>query len=297
MMIKIKQLSVRLVTAVCILFAPNVAVSQYVEGGIMLGGSNYLGDLSGTMMNFGLTKPSGGVLIRYNINDKFTAKAYLGYGRIAGADSLSSKDAHKLRNLSFYTDIFEASLQMEYNLIPYSFKYNARRPWVPYVFFGVGLFNYNPKTFYNGEVYELQPLATEGQETTQYNDKERYNLTQFVVPFGFGIKKRIHDRWSIGAELGFRYTFTNYLDDVGGTYANLQVLERGKGPLSAILSDRSAEKNMVFDPEKNATVPVALFAENAPRSNKKYDVNDIYVFVGINITYRLKRPILCPNFN
>ena len=33
------------------------------------------------------------------------------------------------------------------------------------------------------------------------------------------------------------------------------------------------------------------------RVYNEYDVNDIYVFVGINITYRLKRPILCPNFN
>jgi hypothetical protein len=260
--------------------------AQFFEGGILIGGSNYIGDLSGKFINIGTTRPAAGILLRYNINQRFTVKGYLGYGRITGVDSLSTVEYHKQRNLSFYSDVWEFSTQLEFNILPYSFKRYAKKPFVPYVFVGIGVFNFNPTATYQGKNYELQPLGTEGQGTTQYNDLEKYTLTQFCIPFGLGVKKRVSDRWTVGLEIGARYTFTNYLDDVGGKYANQQIVARGNGEIAGVLSDRSAEK-IGGDP---------LFKEGDRRSNKSIDVNDIYIFGGISVTFRLKKKLQCPSF-
>jgi hypothetical protein len=266
---------------------------MFLEGGLLIGGSNYIGDLSGTFMNLGLTRPSGGIMVRYNLSEHFSAKGYMGYGRIVGADSLSGNTFEQTRNLSFFTDLYEISLQMEYNFLPYSYKYYDKKQFVPYVFLGVGLFNYNPKTNFRGNIIELQPLGTEGQGTTEYNDREKYALTQFCFPFGAGVKKRVAERWTVGFELGFRYTMTNYLDDVGGTYANFRVVQRGNGLAAGILSDRSDEKNLQFGPD-NELIYAPKFNEGDRRSNKKYDLNDFYVFAGLNVTFRFRKNVVCP---
>jgi hypothetical protein len=39
-----------------------------------------------------------------------------------------------------------------------------------------------------------------------------YSKIGFGVPAGIGFKYAIDSKWSFGMELGFRYTFTDYLD-------------------------------------------------------------------------------------
>lgn len=270
------------------------AKAQYIEGGIFLGGTNYLGDLSGTFMNLGATRPAGGVIARYHINDRFTLRGFVGYGSIWGADSLSSKQAHQARNLSFYSHLIEFSTGVEYNLIKFSYKRYAPRPFVPFVFASIGVFNFNPKANLDGKEFELQPLGTEGQQTTEYNEKRKYDLTQFCIPFGVGVKKRLTDRLTLAIEVGARYTFTNYIDDVGGTYANRNVVDRFYGEEAGALSDRSGERNVQIVNGEATRVP--LFASGDRRSNKRFDVNDFYFFGGITLTYRLKKNTQCPKF-
>jgi len=264
-----------------------VANSQNLEGGLLIGASNYIGDMSGPTFNYRLTKPAVGIIFRYNFEQRWALKGYAGYGRIAGADSLSTFNKYNnKRNLSFFTDIFELSAQIEYNLIPIDNRVYSKKMIVPYVFIGLGVFKFNPKTYLGGKVYELQPLATEGQGSTQYNSLEKYSLTQFCVPFGVGLKRKISLRWTLGAEVGFRYTFTNYLDDVGGVYANSGVVSKSTGEVAGILADRSVERG-----------GTPAFQEGDKRSHKRFDVNDIYFFSGVSITFRLKGRAICPRFN
>ena len=263
--------------------------SQNLEGGILLGCSNYNGDLSGMLIDFSQTKMAGGIIVRYNIDDRWSLKGYLGYGRISGADSLSTYNSYNhSRNLSFYTDIFEISGQIEYNLIKVDNRFYGKRPYVPYVFIGLGVYNFNPKAILGGKSYELQPLATEGQGSTTYNSLDKYSLTQACIPIGFGIKKKISRRWTLGLEIGARYTFTNYLDDVGGTYANNGVVGKSTGEVAAALADRSREVNGTGFPQ---------FLEGDKRTNKKIKINDIYIFSGITLTFKIKGKTHCPRFN
>ena len=51
-------------------------------------------------------------------------------------------------------------------------------------------------------------------------DQKPYNLTQFAIPFGGGIKFRVSENVVLAYEVGFRKTFTDYLDDVSTFYVD-----------------------------------------------------------------------------
>jgi hypothetical protein len=56
---------------------------------------------------------------------------------------------------------------------------------------------------------------------------------------GGGIRLRFSERFAIGAELGGRITFTDYLDDLSETRVNYAQLERERGEPIAQLSNPS----------------------------------------------------------
>jgi len=277
-----------LVTASLFLLNVISSKAQGLELGLYLGGSNYFGDLSHNTIAIGETHPSASFIGRVNLGEKWAAKGLLGYARISGTDANASKAENVNRNLSFFSNVYELSIQLEYNLLPNSTRYSATRKFIPYLFGGIGLFNYNPKALYLGQEVELQPIGTEGQGTTQYNDKIKYSLTQFCFPIGFGVKKKISKRLSLGFEIGVRYTRTNYLDDVGGTYADYIVVARSSGAAAGALADRSGE---LTSDKSN------LFKDGDKRSNKSIDINDMYLMGGFTITYIFPNGgIKCPRF-
>jgi hypothetical protein len=161
------------------------------------------------------------------------------YGRVAGDDAKSKADVE--RNLSFRSNIFEASSQLELNFLPYITGSKEKNYFTPYIFAGLAVFHFNPKAEYNGEWYALQPLSTEGQGTSLSNQKP-YSLTNVSIPFGFGFKYSVGDYICVGAEWGLRKTFTGYIDDISTTYPDPIALAADKGQIAAILSDRSIKE-------------------------------------------------------
>jgi hypothetical protein len=64
------------------------------------------------------------------------------------------------------------------------------------------------------------------------------------VPFGVGVKYALNDRMNIGAELTYRFTNTDYLDDVSKTYVGADkfpTLPDGSPSVAQKLQDRSYE--------------------------------------------------------
>ena len=232
------------------------------------------------------THPAAAIIGRYNLDETWAVKGCFAYGRISGYDSLGSSSYRKARNLNFYTDIYEFSAQIELNLVknkPGSYKL------IPYVFAGIGVFNFNPKTKFHDTIYELQPLGTEGQGTTLYNDRQKYALTTVCIPLGVGLKKKVTAHISVGIEAGVRLTFTNYLDDVSGTYADARAVGASNGAIAQKLSDRSGEKN---SPEYTN-----IFREGDLRGFKSFKFTDMYFIGGLTITYVFRNPgIKCPKF-
>jgi hypothetical protein len=265
------------------LYTPVLLKAQYSSIGIEGGGFTYFGDLNQDE-KFNLTKFAGGVLYKYSIDNRISFKTMLNAGMISGSDQYQSTNYYqRLRNLSFFSDIFEVSEQVEFNFLPFS-PNNPKNIFTPYFLLGFGIFHFNPETFYDGHTYLLQPLGTEGQGLPEYPDLKKYPLisTEFLI--GGGFKFRLSRHWSTFIEIAQRKTHTNYLDDVGGVYANPVVLlnEHGSmGSVVAALSDRSAE--VVGEP---------AFAPGTERSNNNRD--DDYLFSCIGIVYTIN-PYRCPS--
>ena len=83
---------------------------------------------------------------------------------------------------------------------------------------GIGAFYYNPKTRLDGPWIELRPLRTEGQGLPGGADE--YGSVSLCIPLGVSYSMRINKQVSIGIEAAYRYTFTDYIDDVSTDYYN-----------------------------------------------------------------------------
>lgn len=208
---------------------------------LMGGGMNYIGDLNEESA-LTLPRPAAGAGIRYRIDNRWSLRVEVSYGQI-GVD----EDYNRLRNLSFRSGILEGAVLGEFNFAPFG-PGATERLWTPYIFGGVGVFHFNPMARYtlgDGEEHwaELQPLCTEGQGSTLYPDRKMYQLYQFCLPFGVGVKVRLGKVFSLAAEYGFRKTWTDYLDDVSKTYvgSDFLIANSRDGALASQLADRSGE--------------------------------------------------------
>jgi hypothetical protein len=281
-----------------VLFIPLFSFCQHWEVGGMLGASNYCGDLSEDIVTINETHFAFGALVRYNVNKKWTLKGNVYYGTISGNDSNGTSIKHKQRNLSFRSEVLDIGANIEYNILGYEAG-GRKNHFTPYIFTGFSVFRFNPEAFYTppggksaGSYIALQPLGTEGQNSTTYNNRTKYNLTQISLPFGFGFKFNVFDNWNIGYEFGWRKTFTDYLDDVSGYYPTSGTIKRegnGGGAAGEYLSNPAYHKGT---PETNP-----LYTINSTQKVKRGDptTDDWYIFTGITISYTFL-PAICPSF-
>jgi len=210
------------------LLAISFGQAQRSEIGTMMGTSFYLGDLNSKP--FQDAQFAGGLVYRYNFTPRIALKANILFGKIAASDEknylINSKKEilwdYRDRALSFSSPITEISAQVEINFFNV-YNVGHKNQISPYLFGGAALFSFNPQAIYEGEIekysgetFDLQPIGTEGQGRVDMTKK--YALTSFAIPFGIGFKANIGKFVCVGAEWGLRFTFTNFLDDVGGLY-------------------------------------------------------------------------------
>jgi len=256
-----------------VLLSFSFSYSQKWEIGGFVGGSNYTGDLARNFV-IGETNLSVGAFGRYNFNEYWSYKFGFNYGKISGGDHNFKE--YQTRNLSFFSNVFELDNRIEFNFRRFGVGVLSTRSSA-FVFTGLNVFYFNPKAEYNGTVFKLQPLGTEGQTI---DDNKSYLRVNLSVPLGMGYKYSLSENWVLGAELGFRMTFTDYLDDVSGTYPDFNELQNKEGSMAVVLSDRSAEVQ-----------PFERKAEAGEwRGNP--ELKDWYVIAGITLTYRFT-PIRC----
>jgi hypothetical protein len=248
-------------------FKPNTEV------GVLLGASYYLGDLNTT--HFDESSVAAGLIIRKNIDRRFSYKAELLYLNIA-ADDRNSNNLDTNRGLHFRSPIYELSGQIEFNFLPYQ-PGNSLYTWTPFVYTGVSLFNFNPQAENkNGEWVDLQPLGTEGQGSQSFVERQKYSLIQFAIPIGGGIKIAVNPSFSIILEYGIRKTFTDYLDDVSTTFVG------GNGDPYPVEMSQDAinmsDPRAVLDP---------LLAHSKGYHRGDPNKNDWYSFAGITLSFKL----------
>lgn len=261
--------------------------AQGMDFGINLGAANYMGEIGGDVgtanpwlldMKFQQTNMAFGGFYRYHFNERLAAKIQLNYVRIEGADSLSNEPTRVARNLSFRTDIFEAMLTGEYNFfIKHDMNRRSRKrvDFRSYAFAGIGALLYYPHAKLNDKWYYLRPLATEGID-------KQYDEMTIAVPLGLGAHFTFNRKTRIGLEVGYRFAFTDYLDDISTRYAPDNELPYAE---SIALADRSDE---VYLSGKYDDLPDPGFygsdGENRPiRGNP--ETNDGYMLVQFNVSY------------
>ncbi|MEL6140936.1 MAG: DUF6089 family protein [Bacteroidota bacterium] len=273
---------VSLFTAFLLFLLPQKGKAQLIMKGLEVGPwagvSFYQGDLN-TNWRFNRPNLAGGLAARYNFNNRIAARAAFNYGHIEAYDSDSQNPFERVRNLSFQTDIFEGSGQLEFNFLPYIHG-SQEYFFTPYVFGGVSVFNFNPQTQTDdGELVELRELGTEGQLRGQ-----EYQTLSTAFVYGIGIKWDINFEWSLDLFLSARNTNTDYLDDVSTVYPDQSDLLRSRGPIAIELYDRSLDEGDIGTRDREGE-------QRGDATNK-----DNYLFVGLGINYYFG-DIRCPKVN
>lgn len=263
------------------------------EFGILTGISNYLGEIGGREkearpfifdLKFAKTRWNQGAYVRYKFHPSLAVGMALNYLRIEGEDRLSINPGRRYRNLSFRNDIFDFESTLNWLFYdskkPIGFYQKTDIYFTAYLFTGIGVFRHNPKTYYQGSWVALQPYRTENVNYSRFG---------YCVPLGFGFyvtlskRKRTH---RIGMQVNWRYTNTDYLDDISTVYKSPAELPSST---SVALSNRNVE--LTKQPEgfhqnygwhgtkADGVTPVNM----APRGNS--DNKDS--FISLNVTYAI----------
>jgi hypothetical protein len=245
-----------------------------------LNAMNYYGDLApinrAAKTDVSFTRPGIGVTYGLRLYPNFGVRANYNFGRIKGDDISSDPTSEAdypryARNLSFRNNINEFNIGANFYLFADNNAATYRRPINAYLFIGGGFFIHDPKgkvPEYDYQTYgpnaaeegapkltsedlggvspgdwvKLRELRTEGQEIG--SDLEPYKPFQWQIPVNLGVELAIPRTYlSVGVELGFRYIFTDYLDDVSNNYVGLDSFDN---TLSRIMSDRGAEPTNGF---------------------------------------------------
>lgn len=253
----------------------SISFTAFAQRSHMLGGGigtiYYYGDLSDIFVSSNL-KPAGTISYQKYLSEHVAFRGGISLGQIAGSDIIANDKGRVLRDLSFKSMVGEIHAVMVYEFFQDKYFGNSQKAHhlSPYVFGGMGMFFFNPKGKHQGEWYALQPLGTEGQYLPE--GKGGYSRMQISFPAGLGLNLRLTENTGISAELGYRITMTDYLDDVSTSYPDFDALLQNNGPVALALSTGSQE---------------ALFQPGDKRGNP--GSNDGFMFMTLTFNYYLSR--------
>ena len=222
----------KLLLIVMVLSLVNVK-AQNVHLTLGAGVSNYQGDLQPSFFTFGQSDFAFAVGALYELSPHWFLRGTASFGKIEGSDRKYSLNAS--RNLSFSSSITDVFLGAQYDIMD-SYEHS----FVPYAFSGISIFHFNPQTIdATGGVAFLHELGTEGQGFAP--GRKVYGLTQVAIPLGVGVKYSVSENLKINLEIGFRKTFTDYLDDVSTYYVDQGQLLQNNGQRAVDLAYRGDE--------------------------------------------------------
>jgi len=298
---------------------------RYYSIGGCLNAMNYIGDLdpgpSFLSPSIKFTRYNFGVTGLYRIQPRVSLRGTISYGRIKGDDAVSAdyenKNVYRLyRNLSFRNQIYEVKFDVVIDLFANARRYTKRPDYTPYMFIGLAYFHHNPQgQTPEGDWVNLKDLHTEGQGLP--GGPKNYSRNQLALPIGLGFRYKLSKQWDLAFDMGWRFTLTDYLDDVAGVYYDKQALTDHYGDMSRIMSDRLYEE-YVANPEFAASVDNAFGAPQpyypgqpvqndgwnhtstyGQQGGQRGDLKgrrDLYLVTGFHLTYIFPGKVVCPKF-
>lgn len=192
-------------------------------------GTNFLADF-----DFDALRPNILLGARYRINHFVALRLNLQYSVLKGHDSYTSYPGREFRNLGFVSPLFEWGGLVEFYFLPdeptghkhghkRGLKGKKGKTITGYIATGISGCYFNPLGDYiDGTQYELHLLNTEGQGILP--TRPDYELTSFVIPVNLGFRYRLSQGFTIDAELCYRKSFSDYMDDISQTYVDPSLL-------------------------------------------------------------------------
>jgi len=266
-----------IITSIFVLHISIILMAQSVKVGVGTGVSAYFGDLTYTQQFFQQVSPSASADISVDFNSRFRARLNIAYVPVQANDKKSIYWPTRNRNLNFKSDVFEVSTLAEFDL------FNSENVMItPYLFAGPGMFFFNPTTIdrYGQKVElkyigtEVQPgalaLALQGKDAAINQFSKAYKTNAFCLVSGLGFRVQVSELFSVGAEIAYRFTNTDILDDVSAKeYPNKNLMS----PYAYQLAFRGDEIKPNAQPGYQ------------PRGNPL--TNDSYYSVQVRMTYEL----------
>jgi hypothetical protein len=167
--------------------------------------SAYKGDLS-SGIDFGSMGYGVSIGANYKVWPRIAFGGEFSYYTLNGKDHIAE------RNISFTSTNYELYGYGRFYIIDETVRLSKDRVKErsltlikPYVMSGIGLTMFSPKSTNNGS---LSDAALGGPEATSYS-----TITP-IIPLGLGFQFQPSFRWSFVLEGAYRFTFTDYLDDV-----------------------------------------------------------------------------------
>ena len=240
-----------------------------------LGGSVGVGrDYSLKDIDIQATGLAGWLGYRQRFHPYFATTTSLCVFQLKADDKWSEEPIRNMRSLNFQSLSFEVQQRLEFIFaanekfgsifnLPGNYSKKSRSQQY-YVFAGLGLLYFNPKSEYiDGSMVALRPLKTEGQSTM-------YSPFTLTIPSGFGFRMGVSRMWRVGMELAYVKTFSDYVDDVSTTYADPAQLS---SPQAIYFSNPSG--NPIFNPGEKRGDP-----------NQKDAYYHVNLIVTRNLTYK-----------
>lgn len=268
---------------ICLVISISAARAQQgFEVGGWLGGAFYFGDLN---TQYDVTHPgqAGGIIGRYNFNNRLALKFSGNYGFLRADDANSDNAFERRRNINFRTHLWDLSSQVEFNFFRYIHGHRDYF-YTPYLFAGFSVFSFNPYAKYNGEkTPPLRELGTEGQF-----QGEEYANFQRALNYGIGLKMDLSYEWSLNIELSLRKLYTDYLDDVSTVYPDMSELRGNHGPELADIAVLASDPSF---PDADGNL---LGMEGRQRGDST--TKDSYTFLQIGLVYYFGN-VKCPEIS
>lgn len=215
--------------------------------GISSGTGNYLGDIGGKELpgrdlffdlHLDQTKFSSHLFARYRFNHITSVRVSFGAICIKDTDVASGTNSGRFaRNAHFRNTLYEGSVRVQGilwarpNLLPYKFR--RRVSGEIYGIAGGSLFNHNPQarlTRKAAESHYETGLITTNPDSFDYNlwyDLRKYQTggiaysqLSIAIPLGIGAGVTLNNDWRFAFEMVWSVTFTDFLDDLSGPYAD-----------------------------------------------------------------------------
>lgn len=212
--------------------------AKYYSFGINTIGSYFWGDVSSSIKT---VRTGFGTQYYHKLKPNLAFTVDLNYIRLLADDESASSIKKRatseayVRNLHVRNNVFEFAVHARYELFSCNDYFTKRKSLNYFGTLGLGVLYTNPQARDStGDWRNLKNIQTENRSYS--------NFTAYI-PVSIGMQIKLANHIDLELELGYRFTFTDYLDDAKGEYIDIASL---KGD-AKYMSNRSAEPSNAFN--------------------------------------------------